>query len=135
MSDNCIFCKIIKGEMPSYKIYEDEHTLAFLDISKDVDGHTLVIPKTHAVNVLDITEENYLNVVKTVKKVAEHYVNNCGYEGVNILNASDASAGQSVFHLHFHLFPRCSGDNANLWPKNAVATKSLEEMQQVLAFR
>lgn len=117
MSDNCIFCKIIKGEMPSYKIYEDEHTLAFLDISKDVDGHTLVIPKTHAVNVLDITEENYLNVVKTVKKVAEHYVNNCGYEGVNILNASDASAGQSVFHLHFHLFPRCSGDNANLWPK------------------
>lgn len=132
MSDNCIFCKIIKGEIPSYKIYEDTHTFAFLDIANDVDGHTVIIPKTHFVNVLDIAEEDYLNVMKTVKKVSEHYVNNCNYEGVNILNANHESAGQSVFHLHFHIFPRRAGDNANLWPKNAVASKSLKEMQKLL---
>jgi histidine triad (HIT) family protein len=99
----CIFCKIIKGEIPSYKIYEDEYTYAFLDIAKDVDGHTLVIPKKHVENVLDCDNETLRHVIDTAKLISNYYVNECGYDGVNILNANDASAQQSVFHLHFHI--------------------------------
>ena len=101
--DNCIFCKIVKGESPCYKVYEDEFTLAFLDISKDVYGHTLVIPKKHVENVLDCDNETLNHVINTVKKVSNHYVDNCGFKGVNILNASGVEAQQSVFHLHFHI--------------------------------
>lgn len=123
--DNCVFCKIIKGEIPSYKIYEDEYTLAFLDISKDIDGHTLVIPKKHFTNVLDIDKDTLEKVALTVKKVANHYVNDCGYDGVNILNASGESAGQTVFHLHFHIIPRKNGDNEDAWPKFSGAKEEL----------
>lgn len=105
MSD-CIFCKIVEGSMPCYKIYEDEYALAFLDISKDCYGHTLVVPKKHFENVLDCDEEYLSKVMIAVKKVANHYVNNCGFKGINILNASGVEAQQSVFHLHFHILPR-----------------------------
>lgn len=130
--DNCIFCKIIKGEVPCYKLYEDEHTLAFLDISKDVDGHTLVIPKKHVVNVLDCDNETLAHVTNTIKKISNHYVYDCEYHGVNILNANDSSAGQSVFHLHFHIFPRKEQDMVDFWPHNDKSTKSFEEMQKLL---
>ena len=127
MENNCVFCKIIKGEIPSYKIYEDEKTLAFLDISKDIDGHTLVIPKNHCKNVLDCSEEDLNSVINTVKKVSNHYVNNCGYQGVNILNANNECSGQSVFHLHFHIIPRKDNDNENAWPKFSGAKNTLED--------
>ena len=112
----CIFCKIIKGEMPSYKIYEDEDTYAFLSIAKDVVGHTLVIPKKHYESVLDIDSETFAKVMATVKKISNHYVDNCGYTAVNIMNASGVDAQQSVFHLHFHIFPRIAGDGVDAWP-------------------
>ena len=73
MSEDCIFCKIIKGECPSYKIYEDDDTLAFLSIGNDCYGHTLVIPKKHCVNVLDCDDEILAKVMKTVKKVSNHF--------------------------------------------------------------
>ena len=113
----CIFCKIINGEIPSYKIYEDENTYAFLDIADDAEGHTLVIPKKHYENVMEIPSEELNNVMSTVKKIANHYVDNCGYTGVNIMNASGVDAQQSVFHLHFHIFPRKENDGLNTWPK------------------
>ena len=129
---DCVFCKILKGDLPMHKIYEDDFTLAFLDISNDVDGHTLVIPKKHYVSILDI--ENYMleRLILTVQKVSKHFVDNCGYSGVNILNANQESAGQSVLHLHFHLFPRKKGDGASLWVNNKLSTKSIEEMQKLL---
>ncbi|MDE7191468.1 MAG: HIT family protein [Clostridia bacterium] len=112
---DCIFCKIIKGEIPSYKIYEDEMTYAFLDIACDSYGHTLVIPKKHCVNVLDC-EDNYLKAtIAAAQKIARHFVDDCGFEGVNILNASGESAQQSVFHLHFHVIPRKSDDGIDIW--------------------
>lgn len=112
---DCIFCKIIKGEIPSYKIYEDKKTYAFLDIASDSYGHTLVIPKKHCKNIIDC-DENYLKAaVSSVKKISEHYVGDCGFEGVNVLNASGESAQQSVFHLHFHIIPRKSGDGIDIW--------------------
>lgn len=103
---DCIFCKIINGEIPSYKIYEDEYTYAFLDIAKDIEGHTLVIPKKHALNVLDCETEILTKLLETVQRISKHYVEDLGYDGVNILNASGAAAEQSVFHLHFHILPR-----------------------------
>lgn len=135
MSDNCIFCKIIKGEIPSYKIYEDEHVFAFLDIADDVDGHTLVIPKKHYESIIDIPESDFLSLSKAVKKLASHFVTACGYSGINILQANGKSAGQSVFHLHFHIFPRNTNDGATMWPHNKVATKSLEDMQTKLQLK
>ena len=115
--DNCIFCKISRGEAPCYKVYEDEKTLAFLDISKDCYGHTLVIPKKHCTNVLDCDEETLNAVINTVKKVAEHYTKNCNFKGVNILNASGEEAQQSVFHLHFHILPRKDKNEYDGFPK------------------
>ena len=126
--EECIFCKIIKGEIPCMKIYEDEHTLSFLDIAKDVDGHLLVIPKKHVTNLLDADENTVHHLMDTVKKVAKHCVSDCGYEGVNMLNANHQCAGQSVFHLHIHLIPRKTGDGLPGFPKYSGAQHSLEEM-------
>ena len=128
----CIFCKILNKEIPSFKIYEDEYTYAFLDISKDIDGHTLVIPKKHCTNVLDCDNEILAHVMDTVKLVANHYVNDCGYEGVNILNASGEAAQQSVFHLHFHIIPRKKDDGFSTWPKLPGAKEELSEIHQKL---
>ena len=72
--DNCIFCKILKGEIPSYKIYEDEYTFAFLDIADDYEGHTLVIPKQHCINVLDCPEDGLTHVMNALQKICRHYV-------------------------------------------------------------
>lgn len=128
----CVFCKIVKGEIPCFKIFEDDATLAFLDIAGDADGHTLVIPKTHAKNILDCPEKVLSSVMKTVQKVSKHYTKNCGFDGVNILNANEECSGQSVFHLHFHIFPRKKGDDMNLWPKLSGGKKTLEEMYKKL---
>lgn len=132
---SCIFCKIIKGEIPSYKIYEDEYTYAFLDIAKDVDGHTLVIPKKHVVNVLDCDEETLAHVMNTVKKISNHYVNNCGFEGCNILNASGVAAQQTVMHLHFHIIPRKADDKVDSWPHFEGAKESLEFYAELLKIK
>lgn len=127
--DNCIFCKIASGKAPCYKIYEDELTLAFLDISKDTFGHTLVVPKSHCTNILDCPDDVLAAVIKTVKKVSNHYVQNCGFKGVNILNASGEEAQQSVFHLHFHILPRMDKDEMDAFPKLFGTINSLEEQQ------
>ncbi|MBP3630630.1 MAG: HIT family protein [Clostridia bacterium] len=113
--DSCLFCKIIKGEIPSYKIYEDEDTYAFLDIAGDVFGHTLVIPKNHAENIFDVTDEDLTKVIHTVKKIVKHY-KTIFADGVNIVNCSDKSAEQSVFHLHFHIYPRKQEDGLKVCP-------------------
>ena len=130
--DDCIFCKIIKGEIPSYKIYEDENTYAFLDIAGDVDGHTLVIPKKHCTNILDCDSKTLGFVMDTVKKISNHYVNNCGYNGVNIINANDKSAQQSVFHLHFHIIPRKNEDGIDCFPHFGGAKFDIKEIHQKL---
>lgn len=112
----CIFCNIVKGKAPSMKIFEDEDTLAFMSHAKDVDGHILVIPKKHYKNILDCDVKTLNSIMETTKKICNHLVDNCGYDGVNLLNASDESAGQSVPHFHIHIIPRKSGDGINTWP-------------------
>ena len=126
--NDCIFCKILKGELPCMKIYEDEHTMAFLDIAKDVDGHILVIPKKHVTNILDADGETLSHVMNTVKKIGAHLTENCGYEGMNILNANNECSGQTVFHLHIHIIPRKRDDGVAGFPKFAGAKIPLEAM-------
>ena len=132
MDNNCVFCRIIKGEIPSYKIYENEFVYAFLDIANDAIGHTLVIPKRHFANVCDVPEEDYLEVMKAVRLIAKHFTRDCGFSGVNILNASGKDAEQSVFHLHFHVIPRCMGDGLKMWPELAKKDCDFEVVQNRL---
>lgn len=129
---DCIFCKIVSGEIPSKKIYEDEYTYAFLDIAKDIDGHTLVIPKKHCKNILDCDEETLSHVMNTIRKISKHYVECLGFDGVNILNANEASAEQSVFHLHFHIIPRKNDDGLHTFPKLPGAKVELDDMRRIL---
>ena len=113
---DCVFCKIVRGEIPSMKVYEDAHTLVFMDIAVDADGHMLAIPKAHAQSILDCDAEILNQLMLTVQKVSRHLTENCGYEGVNLLNASGESAGQSVPHFHIHIIPRKSDDGVDAWP-------------------
>ncbi|NCB48650.1 MAG: HIT family protein [Clostridia bacterium] len=130
--DDCIFCKIVKGEIPCYKIYEDDYTLAFLDIAKEHYGHTLVVPKKHYTNILDCDEEYLGRVVLAVQKIANHYVKDCNFKGVNVLNANGKEAGQSVFHLHFHIIPRNSKSEFDLFPhKEKVKEELIEQMKKL----
>ncbi len=130
----CIFCRIISGEVPSRKVYEDEWSLAFMDAAKDVDGHILVVPKAHRKNILDCDEATLTSVMKTVKKISNHLVEDCGYNGVNLLHASDESAGQSVPHFHVHIIPRKTGDNMDAWPHFDGAKQDLEETFNKIRF-
>lgn len=125
---DCLFCKIIRGELPSMKVFEDEYTLAFMDIAKDVDGHILVVPKRHYKNILDCDSVTLGNVMDTVKRISNHLTENCGYEGVNLLNASDESAGQSVPHFHIHIIPRKRNDGIDAWPVFNGAESGIEEI-------
>lgn len=135
MMENCVFCKIISGEFSSRKIYEDEKTLAFLDIAKDVDGHILVVPKKHVKNILDIDDETLCDVMRTVKKVSNHLTQNCGYEGVNLLNCSEECAEQSVPHFHVHIIPRKINDNLRVFPKFSGAKEDLDVILEKLRIK
>lgn len=112
---DCIFCKIIKGEIPCYKIYEDSDCLTFLDIAKEAYGHTLIVPKKHSSCLMETDASTLQKCMNVVKKVGDHYIKNCGYDGFNIIINNGESAGQSVHHLHIHLIPRKKGDCMGLW--------------------
>ena len=129
---DCIFCKIIKGEIPSYKIYEDEYTYAFLDINPVSEGHTIVIPKKHVVNILDADNKTLSHVISTIKFISNHYVDDLKFDGVNVLNANNKAAEQSVFHLHFHIIPRHENDGHTMFPEHVKNQKDIKEMHQFL---
>lgn len=123
---SCVFCKIISGELPSYKVYEDENTLAFLDINPVNPGHTLVVPKKHFANIEEADEESLCQVIRTAKKVGLSLKKKLGAVGYNVLEANDPEAGQSVPHLHFHLIPRLADDNLKFWPQRKYSEGEAE---------
>ena len=125
---NCVFCKIVNSNLPSLKVYEDENTMVFMDIAKDVDGHMVAIPKEHIKNILDCDEFTLHKLMSAVKKVSNHLIDKCGYDGVNLLNASDESAGQSVPHFHIHIIPRKKDDGLDAWPRFDGAKVEIEEI-------
>ena len=115
MSKDCIFCKIIKGEIPSSKIYEDATTFAFLDISPVNLGHTLVIPKNHYVNIYETPEEIISDMMKTVKKISHAIKDGLKADGINVNMNNDPAAGQVVLHSHIHVIPRIANDGFRPW--------------------
>jgi histidine triad (HIT) family protein len=107
--NNNIFAKILRGELPCHKIYEDEHTLAFLDIMPRSPGHTLVIPKAPARNILDIKPDDLAHVVRVAQKMAIAGKKAFEADGITLQQFSEAAGGQVVFHLHMHVMPRIDG--------------------------
>lgn len=110
MKNDCIFCAIAAGEIPSFKIYEDDAVLAYLDINPFSEGHTLVIPKAHSPNLVETDDATLAAVVSRVKKVAAHLASALPCDGFNILQNNGEAAGQTVRHLHFHIVPRRNGE-------------------------
>lgn len=106
MKNDCIFCAIAAGEIPSFKVYEDDFALAYLDINPFSRGHTLVIPKVHTEGLLDTGDEALAKIVSRVKKVAAHLRTALPCDGFNILQNNGEAAGQTVRHVHFHIVPR-----------------------------
>ena len=113
---NCIFCKIVRRELPSIKIYEDVDTLAILTIQPTNTGHTLVIPKEHVRNVFEASPEIWANVQETVRKVASAVEKGTQADGVNITMNNREHAGQIIDHIHIHLIPRFKNDGLQLFP-------------------
>jgi histidine triad (HIT) family protein len=108
--EDCIFCKIINNEIPSYKVYEDDLVLAFLDVSPMSKGHVLIIPKKHAKDIFEL-EDNYLEkIISVAKKIAQKMKDSLGIDGVNLYHASGIHAEQSIFHFHLHIIPRRKDD-------------------------
>ena len=104
--EDCLFCKIIDGEIPSAKVYEDEDVYAFLDISQVTTGHTLIIPKKHTENIYETDETIAAALFSRVPKVAKAIKKAFNPQGINLLNNNGEFASQSVFHIHIHLIPR-----------------------------
>jgi histidine triad (HIT) family protein len=107
--NNNVFAKILRGEFPCHKVYENEHVLAFLDIMPRSPGHTLVIPKAPARNILDITEEDYLHVGRATRIIARAAKEAFNADGITIQQFNEPAGGQVVFHLHVHVMPRLDG--------------------------
>jgi histidine triad (HIT) family protein len=114
MSDDCIFCKIVAGELPATKIHEDERTVAFMDISPATRGHLLVIPRAHARDVLEIPAEDLEACARSAQLLAQRVKERLGADGVNILNSCGPAAWQTVFHFHLHVIPRYDDDPLKL---------------------
>jgi len=121
--DNCIFCKISRGKIPAKKIYEDENTIAFLDIYPAAKGHSLVVPKKHYATLLDIPEMELKELMPAVQKIAAAVMKATNAEGFNIVQNNKEAAGQIVHHLHFHIVPRFKDDGLKL----AFGSKQGEE--------
>ena len=107
-ADN-IFAKILRGDIPSHKVYEDDDTLAFMDVMPQSDGHTLILPKTPARNILDVEPDVLAKVIKVTQKIAKAAVKAFEADGAVVMQYNEAPAGQTVFHLHFHVVPRYIG--------------------------
>jgi histidine triad (HIT) family protein len=131
MSDDCTFCGIVAGELPAERVQEDEHTIAFMDLNPWTRGHALVIPRRHSRNLYEVPEEDLQNTASAAKRLAEGMRDRLGCDGVNLLNACEPAAWQTVFHFHIHVIPRYRDDPLRLpvHPREA----SREELGRVAA--
>ena len=123
---NNIFAKILRGELPKIAVYEDEHTLAFMDIMPAVEGHTLVIPKEPCESIFDVSPEAAAATIRTTQKVAGAVKKALNAPGVVIVQQNGAAAGQTIFHLHIHIIPRHAGVDLTFHGKQMVKPDVLE---------
>ena len=111
---DCLFCKIVAGEVPATRVREDERTVAFMDINPATRGHMLVIPREHSTNLLEIASEDLAACAATAKELTALVSERLGADGVNVLNSCGRAAWQTVFHFHLHVIPRYAGDPLRL---------------------
>jgi histidine triad (HIT) family protein len=111
---DCIFCKIVAGELPATKIDEDERTITFMDINPGTRGHALVIPKEHSKDLLEIEPDDLAAVAQAAQRLAKRIPEALGADGVNLINSCGSAAWQTVFHFHLHVIPRYSNDTVRL---------------------
>jgi histidine triad (HIT) family protein len=125
MAEDCIFCKIVAGELPSERVQEDEHTVAFMDINPWTRGHALVIPRSHSPNIYEVGDDDLRHTAIAAKRLALRIKERLRCDGVNVLNASEPAAWQSVFHFHMHVIPRYDDDPLELpvRPRQAEANE------------
>lgn len=134
MVDECIFCKIIAGEIPCAKIYESETVFAFLDIAPVNAGHALVLPKAHHETLWELPAELGDNILKALKTVAEAVKAETGAHGLNLIQNNLEAAGQLVPHVHFHLVPRFDDDGLKLWPQGSYEdSDAMQELARRIA--
>lgn len=127
-SAHCIFCKIVRGEIPAIKVYEDDLTLAFMDIQPASPGHTLVIAKPHAVDLLDIATSDLLAVTATTQRVARAVQQTLAPDGIRINQFNGTAAGQTVFHYHVHIIPMWEGQKIGAHGRAPAASDELKAL-------
>jgi histidine triad (HIT) family protein len=122
----CIFCKIIAGDIPSYKVYEDDKVLAFFDILPISPGHTIIVPKKHEADVENLTNEEIAAMAVAVKKIGKAVMEGLGVKGYSVFLDNKSAANQHVPHAHFHLVPRAEGDGLERWPQSGYEENEAE---------
>lgn len=124
--ENCIFCKILAGEIPSTAVYEDDDFKAILDVNPAARGHVIILPKNHAANIYEFPDEDASKIMMVAKKIATAIEKAYHCDGVNILQNNGEAAGQTVFHLHVHVIPRFKGDTVNIGWKQGDMPEDLD---------
>jgi histidine triad (HIT) family protein len=114
MADDCIFCKIVAGDLPAHKVQEDEHTIAFMDVNPWTRGHALVVPRRHSRNLYEVEDEDLEHASVAAKRLALTMRDRLHCDGVNLLNCCERAAWQTVFHTHIHVIPRYDDDPLQL---------------------
>jgi histidine triad (HIT) family protein len=127
--EDCIFCKIVAGEIKSWVVFENTHVLAFFDVNPVCKYHTLIIPKTHFTNIFDIPYQELEAMSSAAKQLAILYKEKLGIDNIQLVNSSGREAQQDVFHFHFHLIPRQKGDGQDLvWETHPELVKEFERL-------
>ncbi|WP_433236576.1 HIT family protein [Streptosporangium sp. CA-135522] len=133
MSD-CIFCEIVAGRAPAHRVLEDENTMAFLDIAPATAGHTLVVPRGHARNLWEISEDSHAHVARMVHRVGALLRAALAPDGMSVTHATGEAAGQEVFHFHAHVVPRWKGDELRvMWNPRRASHQELEKVVERIA--
>lgn len=131
IDNNCIFCKIANGEIPSKTLYEDEEFRVILDLAPATKGHALILPKSHFKNLYELPDETAAKVMKLAKKMATTMTEKLGCDGFNIVQNNNEVAGQTVFHFHMHLIPRYENDNQRIsWNPLEMTQDELEAVKK-----
>jgi len=128
----CVFCKIVRGELPAYKLYEDSQTLAFLDINPVTLGHILVISKKHYANLEEVPAAELAQLILVVKQLGLRLKEKMGITGYNVGENNGSVAGQKVPHIHFHIIPRRSSDHLELWPRQSYKKGEAENILKIM---
>lgn len=126
----CLFCKIVTGDIPSEKVYEDNVAYAFLDIHPINPGHVLVVPKKHATNIFDTPDETLAHLAVVHKKIAKALKETLGAQGINVYANNEATAGQVIFHTHTHIIPRYKDDGRILWKGREEFAENNKELAE-----